>query len=138
MSTKESSTGTRAEERRTLSEDEWISLSASSFDPADAPPFPVPKASESRPSDDSMYTLRAVLSGAVLSVSCRKGEWVEQGADLLILEAMKMENRIGAPVNGRVESVRVQPGDIVKVGDVLIRLARLETPETKPERGTRP
>ena len=41
---------------------------------------------------------------------------------LLVLEAMKMENAITAPVDGIVERLLVAPGQGVQRGDVLVEL----------------
>ncbi|MDB5043369.1 MAG: Biotin-requiring enzyme, partial [Candidatus Eremiobacteraeota bacterium] len=42
---------------------------------------------------------------------------------LVVLEAMKMEHRIEAPVAGTVREVRVKPGDLVKSGDTLVKIS---------------
>jgi biotin carboxyl carrier protein len=39
-----------------------------------------------------------------------------------VLEAMKMEHRIEAPVAGTVKDVRVKPGDLVKSGATLMTI----------------
>ena len=51
------------------------------------------------------------------------GDGVEEGQLLLILEAMKMEQRIIAPVTGVVNELKVQKGDQVANGEVLIILS---------------
>jgi len=40
-----------------------------------------------------------------------------------VLEAMKMENAVSAPVDGIVERILVRPGQAVQRGDVLVELA---------------
>ena len=45
---------------------------------------------------------------------------VEAGQAVLVLEAMKMENHINAEASGTVREVRVQEGDTVGTGDVLV------------------
>jgi biotin carboxyl carrier protein len=48
---------------------------------------------------------------------------VNEGAILVILEAMKMRNEVLAPADGTVKTVEVQPGARVNQGDVLVVLA---------------
>jgi 3-methylcrotonyl-CoA carboxylase alpha subunit len=50
----------------------------------------------------------------------KAGETVAKGHALMIIEAMKMEHTILAPVAGRVAEVRFAPGDQVREGDQLI------------------
>ncbi len=44
---------------------------------------------------------------------------MEQGETVLILEAMKMENAITAPVSGTIKSIRVKTGDSVSKDEVI-------------------
>jgi len=62
------------------------------------------------------------MPGKVLKVAESVGAQVNSGDVLLILEAMKMENEIQAPVSGTVKEVRVKDGDSVNTGDVLVVL----------------
>jgi acetyl-CoA/propionyl-CoA carboxylase, biotin carboxylase, biotin carboxyl carrier protein len=48
------------------------------------------------------------------------GDQVEIGQPLCVLEAMKMENNINAEKAGKVTEVRVQPGETVGGGDVVV------------------
>lgn len=68
--------------------------------------------------------VRPPMPGRIVRVLVRVDEPVRRGAPLLILEAMKMQNEIPAPVAGTVREVRVKEGDAVTAGDVLVRLAR--------------
>jgi pyruvate carboxylase subunit B len=45
---------------------------------------------------------------------------VAAGAGLIVLEAMKMENELKSPAAVVVRSVRVQPGEVVEKGQVLV------------------
>ena len=60
------------------------------------------------------------MPGRVVSISAKKGAKLRAGSPLLILEAMKMQNEISSPFGGTVREIRVKPGDLVDVGDILI------------------
>jgi len=64
--------------------------------------------------------LLAPMHGRVLSISRSAGDLVEQGDDLVVLEAMKMEHRLPAPAAGRIESIAVQEGAQVARDEVLL------------------
>ncbi len=66
--------------------------------------------------------VRAPMPGLVLDVAVGEGEKVSSGAKLFILEAMKMENEIRAPIGGTVHGMKVRKGDIVEKGQILIQL----------------
>jgi pyruvate carboxylase subunit B len=54
------------------------------------------------------------MPGLVLLVEVAEGERVSQGQGVLIIEAMKMENEIRAPVAGVVRRLSVSAGDAVE------------------------
>lgn len=64
----------------------------------------------------------APMPGTILDVKVSVGDQVKAGQTVVILEAMKMENEIGAPVDGTVKEVRVQKGATVNPGDVLVTI----------------
>lgn len=59
------------------------------------------------------------MPGVILDVKANAGQMVKKGEVLMILEAMKMENDIVAPVDGKVSAVMVKKGDNVNSGDAL-------------------
>jgi propionyl-CoA carboxylase alpha chain len=61
----------------------------------------------------------APMPGTVVRVSVAPGATVEAGAELLVLEAMKMEHRVVAAAGGTVAEVLVQAGQQVEAGAVL-------------------
>ena len=63
---------------------------------------------------------KAAQLNGILAVNVKPGDSFRSGQVLLILEAMKMENEIMAPCDGKVVSVSVQSGTSVNSGDVLI------------------
>ncbi len=60
------------------------------------------------------------MPGRIVSISAKKGAKLRAGSPLLILEAMKMQNEISSPFGGTVRDIRVKPGDLVDVSDILI------------------
>lgn len=83
-------------------------------------PAPVvsPQAATSSLTGD--HTLRAPLPGTVVGVSVTAGQTVSGGDELLVIEAMKMNNRIRSPRNGTVAEVFVGVGDQVGHGAPLL------------------
>jgi glutaconyl-CoA decarboxylase len=59
------------------------------------------------------------MPGKILKVAVQTGASVQAGDLLLVLEAMKMENEISAPVAGTVSEIKARDGDSVNSGDVL-------------------
>lgn len=64
--------------------------------------------------------VRAPLGGSILEGMVEAGARVEANDELLILEAMKMNNVIYAPAAGTVREVRVKAGDQVARDAVLV------------------
>jgi pyruvate carboxylase subunit B len=67
-------------------------------------------------------TVKSPMPGLVKSVAVTEGDEVQSGQRLVVLEAMKMENEIGAPSGGRVTAVHVSAGSTVDGGKPLITL----------------
>ena len=68
--------------------------------------------------------VRPPMPGRVVDILVSVGEDVRAGAPLVVLEAMKMQNEIPAPVSGTVQEVRVREGDAVSTAEVLVRIVR--------------
>ena len=65
-------------------------------------------------------TLTSPITGIVLSVPVEPGQTVREGESVVVVEAMKMENSLGAPRSGTVMEVFAKPGQTVFVGDPLV------------------
>lgn len=64
--------------------------------------------------------ITAPMSGRVVQVLVQPGVSVQEGAAVLILEAMKMETEIRSPIPGQITEVRAEPGMAVETGQVLL------------------
>lgn len=67
--------------------------------------------------------VEAPMPGTILEVKVAVGDTVKAGQPVVVLEAMKMENDIVAPVDGKVTSIVVKKGDAVNSGDVMATIA---------------
>jgi acetyl-CoA/propionyl-CoA carboxylase biotin carboxyl carrier protein len=63
------------------------------------------------------------LQGTVLRVNVKEGQEVEAGAVVCVIEAMKMENEITAPVAGKIEQLSVSEGAAIAAGDAIAKIA---------------
>jgi len=64
--------------------------------------------------------VRAPLAGNIWEVIVAVGDTVEEDDELLIIEALKMENPVYSPCNGKVVEVAVTKGDQVQEDDLLL------------------
>ncbi|MDX1472002.1 MAG: acetyl-CoA carboxylase biotin carboxyl carrier protein subunit [Flavobacteriaceae bacterium] len=65
-------------------------------------------------------TIHAPMPGLVLDILVKEGQEVSENQPLLILEAMKMENVISSPRNGKIKSIQVSKSSSVNKNDLLI------------------
>jgi len=65
----------------------------------------------------------APLAGHVLAIKCAIGDTVEEDAEVVVIEALKMETPVFAPCDGTVKEIRVKEGDHVEEDDVLLVLS---------------
>jgi acetyl-CoA carboxylase biotin carboxyl carrier protein len=66
--------------------------------------------------------VRAHIAGTVWKVEVSFDDEVEEGEVVVILESMKMEMPVEAPVAGRVTAIHVTPGRFVEEGETLMEL----------------
>ena len=67
-------------------------------------------------------TVEAPMPGTILSIDVKEWEQVKAGQILVILEAMKMENEIVAPRDGKVAAILTNKGASVNTGDKLVSI----------------
>lgn len=68
------------------------------------------------------HNIKAKITGSVNKIHITKGDNVNQGQELIIMESMKMEFPIDSNVNGIIKDVLVSEGDNVSEGDILIKI----------------
>lgn len=66
--------------------------------------------------------LKSPLPGTILDIFVSVGDTVKVGQKVICLEAMKMENNINANKEGKVTAIKVQKGDAVLEGHVLVEI----------------
>jgi acetyl/propionyl-CoA carboxylase alpha subunit len=69
--------------------------------------------------DEKPGSLHAVMPGVVVRVMVKAGQRVDEGQELLVVEAMKMEHRVLAPRAGIVTEITVSQGDNIAAGTLL-------------------
>jgi biotin carboxyl carrier protein len=81
------------------------------------------QATRSAPSDAAQAgKILASMPGRIVRVLCEPGSAVQQGAPLIVIEAMKMQNELCAKADAVVRAVHVSAGQTVERGAVLIEL----------------
>jgi biotin carboxyl carrier protein len=68
----------------------------------------------------SVSEIKAPMPGLVLNIMVQEGDEVKKGDNLMILEAMKMENSIKSPIDGTVKNLKVATGDKLEKNQVMI------------------
>jgi len=91
---------------------------------ATVPSLPAPAAARSAPTAPQQVNeskvCRSPVAGVVLRVNVQAGQQLQPNDLMLVLEAMKMETNVTAPVAGKVKALAVGAGDAVKVNQVLV------------------
>jgi propionyl-CoA carboxylase alpha chain len=103
--------------------DWFLEIDGASFQFRDAP---LHAGSDAAELDGQIF---APMPGTVTAIQVGEGELVEAGADILVIEAMKMEHRIQAPRRGTVQALRVQAGGQVSRGQLLAEIVGVEGSE---------
>jgi biotin carboxyl carrier protein len=73
-----------------------------------------------KPADPKV--ILSFIPGTVLDILIKPGQSVTKGEDLMILDAMKMQNKLKCIMDGKVKSIAVKKGDKVSKGSLLMEL----------------
>ncbi len=74
------------------------------------------------PDPETTTQISAEMPGKILKLLVHVGDAVEEGQEVLVIEAMKMEVPINSPIAGKVASIAVHVGDHVANGQALIHI----------------
>ena len=90
--------------------------------------MPVDRVSTQQPAIAATETLfPAPLAGTIVKLIAEPGQTLQEGAVLLVMEAMKMEAEIRVPCAGILHRYHVQPGDLIAQGATLAGFMPLES-----------
>jgi len=90
--------------------------------PGVAAPMPVPQGLHERPGEAGGWVLLSPMTGLLQEVYVSRGDSVQAGQVLMVIEAMKMNNELRALRSGRVQEVYVSRGQRVEQGSALLLL----------------
>jgi len=62
------------------------------------------------------------IPGTIIDILVKEGQKVKKGEDLMILDAMKMKNRLKSSMDGKIKKITVEKGTRVPKGVILIEL----------------
>jgi len=72
---------------------------------------------------DTSKLVLSPMPGQIKSLAVKDGDKVVIGQELLVMEAMKMQNIIRSPVDGTIKSISCKVGTNVQVEEVLVTFA---------------
>lgn len=85
------------------------------------PPPPVASPSNGGASSNGNGKVcKSPMAGVVVRINAQSGQQIQENDLLMVLEAMKMETNITAPVSGKIKNITVNPGDAVAVDQVVV------------------
>ncbi len=100
-------------------EEETTSPAADATAPSSKPPEPVGLRGIT---ESDSHIVRSPMPGRIVAVSVKVWDELTPGAEICILETMKMEQSVQVSRDGTVRAVFIEPGSSVAAGDPLIQL----------------
>ena len=74
-----------------------------------------------RPAHLGVTVLNAPMPGVLTQLRVEEGEDVKTGQEIGVIEAMKMENSLRSPRDGRIRQIAVGPGDNLESNQLILR-----------------
>jgi biotin carboxyl carrier protein len=84
--------------------------------------LPIPSRRTGASGRSDRLEVRAPMPGLVVAIPRSRGERVDAGMPVVVVEAMKMQMDVPAPTAGRIDEIRVRPGQEVMGGQVLVAI----------------
>lgn len=75
--------------------------------------------------DQRHVVIHSPMSGLVIHLPVKAGQQVEKESQLLVLEAMKMQNEIKSPIKAKIADIFIRTGQTVEKDDALIVLEKM-------------
>ena len=66
------------------------------------------------------------IPGTIVRIDVKEGQIVEEGKNLLIIQAMKMNNKLIAPFAGKIKTISVAIGDKIPKGTLMVEMEKNE------------
>jgi methylmalonyl-CoA carboxyltransferase small subunit len=88
--------------------------------PTPPPASPTTGGAPSNGNGASGNVCKSPMAGVVVKINAQLGQQIQENDLLMVLEAMKMETNITAPVSGKIKAINVNPGDPVTVDQVVV------------------
>lgn len=76
--------------------------------------------------DPNPYEIQSFIPGTIIEISVKEGDVVQEGDPLLILEAMKMRNRIQMLFTAKIKKINVNVGDRIPKDMLMLELEAAE------------
>ena len=64
--------------------------------------------------------IKTAMPGKVVRIIAEVGDEIRKGSNVIVVEAMKMQNEMKSPIDGVVKEIRVKEGSTVNAGEVLV------------------
>lgn len=72
--------------------------------------------------EEEKGSLKSPMPGRIVKILVSEGDYVEKGQELIVIEAMKMENKVCAPYNGTVKLIFFPQGDQIEANIPLMEI----------------
>ena len=72
--------------------------------------------------EENAGEINAAIPGLLTKIFVKVGDELSQGDHLCVLEAMKMENEIKAPISGKVKKINIKEGGSVEKGNLIMEI----------------